>query len=180
MWRTFKKSRWCHLYNDLLLSEEVWIWYTKGHMIHQDIKSGIPTAMKARDAVRLTTLRAVATACMNELVATKRKPDEMLADEEVLAVIRREVKKRKEAATAFRTGAREELAANEEAERVVLETFLPTQMSEEEVRAVAEAKKTELGVTDKKDMGRFMGAVMKELAGKADGAVVKKVIDSLF
>ena len=137
-------------------------------------------AMKAKDALKVSTLRGLMAAFTNELVAAKKKPDEPVEDDMAVAVIRREVKKRKEASEAFRTGNRSELADKEDAERVILEAYLPALMSREDILKIAEAKKTELGVTDKKDMGRFMGAVMKELAGKADGGDVKAVVDSLF
>lgn len=145
-------------------------------MIQSDIKNGIILAMKARDSVRTETLRGLSAAFTNELVATKRKPTDELPDEDAHAVIRREVKKRKEAAEAFRKGGREESAQKEEAERVILESFLPPQMSEEDVQKIVITKKTELAVTDKKDIGRLMGAVMKEVSGKADSDVVKKLV----
>ena len=75
---------------------------------------------------------------------------------------------------------RPELAEPEKEELVVLESYLPQMMSEEEIRPVAEAKKAELGVDDKAKMGILVGAVMKELKGKADGGDVKKVVESLF
>ena len=136
--------------------------------------------MKAKETLKVETLRGLKAAFTNELVATKKKPDEPVEDEMAFAVIRREVKKRKEASEAFRTGNRPELADKEDAERAILESYLPALMSREDILKVAEAKKAELGVTDKKDMGRFMGAVMQELKGKADGADVKAVVDSLF
>ena len=120
------------------------------------------------------------TAFTNELVATSRKPQEMLTDEEVVAVIRRLAKQRKESITQFVAGAREDLAEVERAELVVLETYLPILMSREEILKVVEAKKHELGVTDKAKAGILMGTIMKDLKGKADGPLVKDVIDSLF
>ena len=149
-------------------------------MLHQKIKAEIPTAMKAHDQLRLDTLRGLTAAFTNELVATKHKPDEELPDEGVLAVIRREVKKRKEAAEAFDKGGRKESADKERAEQVILEAYLPAMMAEADVQKIVEAKKAELGVTDKKDIGRLMGAVMKQTAGLADGQVVKKLVESLF
>lgn len=136
--------------------------------------------MKARDTIRVQTLRGLSAAFTNELVAKGKKPNEDLPDEDALAVVRREVKKRKEAADAFRSGGREESAQKEEAERAILEAYLPAMMSADDIRKIAEAKKAELGVTDTKDMGRLMGAVMKELAGKADGNDVRNVIESLW
>src|SRR3989344_4576767 len=125
-------------------------------MLQNQIKSEIQVAMRARDQLKLDTLRGLSAAFVNELVATKRKPDEEIPDEDALTVIRREVKKRKEAAEAFKTGNRPELAEKEEKERLMLEAYLPTMMSQDGIRKVAEAKKTELGITDKKDAGKLM------------------------
>ncbi len=137
-------------------------------------------AMKAREALKVEVLRGLMSAFTNELVATKRKPTDELPDEDVLGVIRREVKKRKDASEQFRAGNRPELADKEDAEKVMLDAYLPAMMSAEDVKKVAEAKKAEMGVTEKKEMGKLMGAVMKELGGKADGDTVKEVINSLF
>ncbi len=149
-------------------------------MMQKSIKDEIIVAMKAKDPLKTNTLRGLTAAFTNELVATKRKPTDELTEEEALGVIRREVKKRKEAATAFRSGGREESAQKEEAERALLEAYLPAQMSSEEIQKIAHAKKAELGITEAKDSGRLMGAVMKETAGKANSEDVKVVIDSFF
>ncbi|MDO8523727.1 MAG: GatB/YqeY domain-containing protein [bacterium] len=149
-------------------------------MLQQTIKTDMVSAMKAKDALRVETLRGLMAAFTNELVATKKKPDEAVPDEMVLTVIRREVKKRKEAAEAFRSGNRAELADKEDKERAMLEAYLPAMMSRDDIKKIVEAKKTELGVSDKKEAGKLMGMVMKELQGKADGTDVKAVIDSLF
>ncbi len=141
--------------------------------------------MKAHDQLRLDTLRGLTTAFTNELVATKRKPDEELPDEDAIAVIRREVKKRKEAAEAFDKGGRSESAEKERMEQRILESYLPALMSKDDIRKIVEAKKAEMGVdpstsSGQANKGKFMGAVMKELKGKADGMLVKEVIDSAF
>lgn len=149
-------------------------------MLQKQIKTDMIAAMKAKDSVKVNTLRGLMAAFTNELVATKRKPDEELPDEDVLGVIRREVKKRKEAAEAFQKGDRQESADKERSEQALLEAYLPAMMSEEDVQKVVEAKKAELGISDKKDMGRLMGAVMKELSGKADGTLVKTICEKLF
>lgn len=146
-------------------------------MIQNDIKQQITEAMKARDSIKVETLRGLSSAFTNELVATNRKPTDELPDEDALKVIKREVKKRKEASEAFDKGGRKESAEKERAEQAILEAYLPESMSEEDVMKVVEAKKAELGVSEKKDMGRLMGAVMKELAGNADGDVVKNAVD---
>lgn len=136
--------------------------------------------MKAKDVLRVEVLRGLKAAFVNELVATKRLPTDQIPDDDALNVIKREVKKRKEAAEAFRSGNRAELAEKEEKEQAILQAYLPPTMPREEILKVALAKKLELGITDKKDMGKFMGLVMKELAGRADGGDVKDVVASLF
>ncbi|MEK7530622.1 MAG: GatB/YqeY domain-containing protein [Patescibacteria group bacterium] len=149
-------------------------------MMQDTIASDMITAMKAKEALKVEVLRGLKAAFTNELVATKRKPTDPLSNDDVISVIRREVKKRKESVEAFRTGNRPELAEKEEAELVILNAYLPAQMSKDDIKKIAEAKKAEMNVTDKKDMGKFMGAVMKELAGRADGGDVKDVVNSLF
>lgn len=145
-----------------------------------DIKTHMVEAMKAKDAVKLQTLRGLLSAFTNELVNLKRTPQDTLSDEEVLAVIRRAVKQRKDSIEQFVAGGRPELADDEKAELAVLETYLPALMSEEDVMKIALAKKEEMGEIDKSKAGQFMGLLMKELKGKADGDVVKKVVDSLL
>ena len=148
--------------------------------IHETIKAGIPDAMRAKDQVRLRTLRSLATAMTNEVVAKKRKPDEFLTDDEALAVLKRAANQRKDSIEQFTAGGRPELAEPEQEELAVIESFLPAQMSREEIEAAARAKMAELGITEKKDVGRFIGALMQDLKGKADGGEVKAVVDSLL
>ncbi len=149
-------------------------------MLQQKIKADSAVAMKARDQLKLDTLRGLSAGFTNELVSKKMKPTDELPDSDALNVIRREVKKRKEAADAFRKGGREESALKEEAERAILETYLPATMSQDDIRKIAAAKKDELGITDKKEAGKLMGLIMKELQGRANGEDVKKAVDSLF
>lgn len=136
-------------------------------------------AMKAKDEVRLRTLRSLSTAMTNEVVAKKRKPDEFLTDDEALAVVKRAASQRKDSIDQFTKGGRPELAEPEIAELAVIESFLPEQMPREEIEAIAKAKIAELGA-DKSKMGMLMGAVMKETKGRADGTVVKEVIEGLL
>jgi uncharacterized protein len=136
--------------------------------------------MKAKEEVRLRVIRHILSTATNELVATNRTPQDMLTDDELLAVIKRLAKQRKESITQYEAANRPELAAPEKEELVVLEAYLPQMMSQDEIRPIAEAKKGELGIEDKSKMGMLVGAVMKELAGKADGGDVKQVVESLF
>lgn len=149
-------------------------------MVHEQIKDQIKEAMLAKDAVRLQTLRGLLSAFTNELVAKKRKPQEVLEDEDALAVIGRAVKQRKDSIEQFEKGGRADLAEDEKAELAILTTYLPAQMSKEEVMEAVLAKKAELRVTDKAMAGKLMGTIMKDLKGKADGDMVKAVIDEAF
>lgn len=148
--------------------------------IHESIKAGIPEALRAKDDARLRTYRSLATMMTNEVVAKKRKPDELLTDEEAVTVLKRAANQRKESITQFEQAGRMELSGGEKEELAIIESLLPPQMSREEIEAVAKAKMAEMGVTGKADMGRFMGALMQDLKGKADGGDVKAVVDSLL
>ena len=148
--------------------------------IQSDIVDHMKDAMRAKDTVRLTVLRGLKTAFTNELVAQKEAPDGELSDEKALEVIMREAKKRKDSIEQFRNASREELAADEEAELAILEEFLPEQMSKEDIVVAVQAKKSELGVADASGKGMLMGAVMKDLKGKADGNLVKEVVDEVL
>ena len=149
-------------------------------MVQKEIKEKIKDAMKARDEIKLSVLRGLSAAFTKELVATKRKPDEELTDDEAIAVIKKQAKQRRESIEQFKSGGRNELAEKEEKELAILSEYLPEEMSRQEIEKIANIKKAELGVTDKSKMGILMGAVMKETKGKADGAVVKEVVDLLF
>lgn len=148
--------------------------------LHKDIHAKIKEAMLAKDSLRLTVLRGLVSAFTNELVAKGRKPQDELADDEALAVIKRAVKQRRDSIEQFTKGARMDLVANEEAELKILETFLPKMMSKEEIKKIALAQKEKLNITDKAGLGKFMGVLMKELKGQADGTDVKEVVDGLF
>lgn len=149
-------------------------------MITQSIRDDLNVAMKEKAEPARTVLRGVISAFTNELVAKNLKPTDELSDEDALAVIRRQVKQRKDAIEQFTKGGRDDLAENEKAELVVLEKYLPQMLSEDEIRPIAEAKKEALGVDDKAQIGKLIGALMGELKGKADGGDVKKVVENLF
>lgn len=149
-------------------------------MIQEDIKAKVKEAMIARDSVRLDVFRGMLAAFTNELVAKGKKPQEMLSDEEAMAVITRLGKQRKDSITQFRAGGRDDLVKEEEAQLAIIETFLPKLMSAEDVSIVVLSKQSEMGITDPTKKGMLMSAVMKDLKGKADGSVVKEVVDALF
>ena len=148
--------------------------------LHESIKAGIMVALKAKDEVRLRTLRSLTTAMTNEVVAKKRKPDEFLTDDEAMAVLKRAANQRKDSIEQFEKGGRPELAAPEKEELSIIESFLPAQMDRAQIEDVARAKMAEMGVTSKAEMGKFMGSLMKDLGGQADGNLVKEVLNDLL
>ena len=149
-------------------------------MLHEQTKNGVMEAMRAKDGVRLETLRAMLAGFTNELVSRGRKPNEMLTDEEAFSVVTRLAKQRKDSIEQFKKGGREDLVKEEEAQLSILETYLPKMMDRNEVEKLVQAKKTELGINDATKKGMLMSSVMKDLKGKADGATVKEIVDSLF
>jgi uncharacterized protein YqeY len=142
--------------------------------LHDRILSELVQAMKEKNVQKLAVLRMVKAAL---LVAAKEKPKdagEKLTDEEVVAILKREAKKRKESAEAFTAGDRVDLAENEQAELVIIQEYLPAQMSEADIRAVVEGVIAEKG-TD--NFGAVMGAAMEKLKGQADGGVVRSIVN---
>ncbi|OGZ03768.1 MAG: hypothetical protein A2648_02330 [Candidatus Lloydbacteria bacterium RIFCSPHIGHO2_01_FULL_41_20] len=149
-------------------------------MLHKQIHEELKDAMRAKDTIRLNVLRGLLSAFTNELVTKKRKPSEELDDNEAIEVIRRGIKQRKDSIGQFEKGGRKDLADNEKAELPHLERYLPIQMTEAEISPLVEAKMKELGVSDKAGAGKLLGALMKDLKGKADGTLVKNIVDGLL
>jgi len=148
--------------------------------LQEQVKEQMKNAMRERNMSAVTTYRGLMSAFTNEVVAEKMSPDTPVNDEMAIKVITREAKKRKDSISQFTDAGREDLAADERAELALLEVFLPTLMSIDEITAIVSAKKTEMGITDPSEKGKFIGVIMGELKGKADGADVKTVVDSLF
>lgn len=149
-------------------------------MLQTDLKEMMKDAMRAKDQVKLGVVRGLIAACTNESVTKGYGPDGVLTDDEVLSVVMRAAKQRKDSISQFTEGGRPELAEGEQAELSILETMLPAQMSRDEIVAAATAKAAEMGVTDKTKANMLMGSLMKDLKGRADGTIVKEVIDGMF
>jgi uncharacterized protein YqeY len=143
----------------------------------QTIREKMKDAMRAKDTMATDTLRGLMATCTNELITLKRKPTDVLTDAETMTVIKRLIKQRKDAAEQFRTGGRADLADKEDTERALLEVFLPTQASAEEIEAVVKAKIAELGVADKAGAGKLIGAIIKHFGGNADGGLIKTAVE---
>lgn len=144
------------------------------------VQEQIKNALRAKDTVRLTTLRGMLAAFINELITKGRKPNERLEETEATGVIRRLVRQRRNSIEQFEKGGRLDLANNEKAELSILEEFLPTQITESQIREIALKKKEELAITDMTKAGILTGAVMRETAGVADGKEVKKIVEEIL
>jgi len=146
----------------------------------EQIRTDMKGAMRAKDQLKLDTLRGALSAFTNELVAKGKKPTEPVDDAMAVTVLKRLAKQRKDAAEQYTSGKRPELAEKELSELKVIEGYVPAGASKDEIEKVARAKISELGISDKSGAGKLTGAVMKEFAGRADGGDVKDVIAFLL
>jgi len=153
--------------------------------MHEKIKNQIKDALRAKETVRLEVLRGLSALFTNELLKKKVSKNSdaptLLTDEEVIAIIRKSVKQRKDSIEQFAKGGRKDLVKKEQAELVILESFLTKMMSREEIEKIIQKKLKTDKITkiDTTKIGQFIGQIMKELKGKADGADVKVVIEKL-
>ncbi len=135
--------------------------------LKEQLHADLTEAMRSQDDVRRSTLRMVLTSVTNEEVSGKQARE--LSDDDVLKVLARELKKRKEAATAYRDAGHPDRAAAELAEGAVIEGYLPAQLSDEELAELVAAAVAEVGASGPQAMGQVMKAVQPAVAGRADG-----------
>jgi len=138
------------------------------------LQSDLNGAIKSRNTVVAETIRMVLSAITNEEVAGKEKRE--LSDAEVINVLTREAKKRREAAEAFENGGRADRAAAERAEGEVIASYLPEQLSEDEIKKLIAETIAAVGAAGPADMGKVMGSLKAKVAGKADGAIVSSLV----
>ena len=138
------------------------------------LQSDLNGAIKSRNTVVAETIRMVLSAITNEEVAGKEKRE--LSDAEVITVLTREAKKRREAAEAFENGGRADRAAAERAEGEVIASYLPEQLSEDEIKKLIAETIAAVGAAGPADMGKVMGSLKAKVAGKADGAIVSSLV----
>ena len=147
--------------------------------LENQIQSDIKAALIAKDAVALTSIRAIKAAIL--LAKTSEGgAKESLEDEEVIKIIGKLVKQRKESAAIYSQQTREDLAQNELAEAKVMEKYLPKSLSEEEVEAAVKEIIAQIGASSMADMGKVMGVATKKLAGAADGRVISTIVKKLL
>ncbi len=144
--------------------------------IQEQLSDDLKTAMKAQDAVTKDTVRLIRAAMKNAEI----EKGDALDDAGALDVLARMAKQYRDSITTYRDNGREDLAVREEAELAVVARYLPEQLGEDEVRALAEQAVAELGASGPQDRGKVMGKLMPQLKGKADGAVVNRIVGELL
>ena len=143
----------------------------------QQITEDMKTAMREKNTVALNTVRMLKSAIKNAAIE-KGGADAELTDTEVMAVVRKEVKKRQDSIEQYEAAGRDELAAQEKAEIEVLNGYLPEPLSEEEIASIVEAAIAEVGATSRKEMGQVMKIVQEKTAGRADGKTLSQAVMS--
>jgi uncharacterized protein len=136
------------------------------------LEEEVKQAMLARDATRRDALRLI----LSNLKSAEKELQRPLSDDEELQVLQRERKKRVEAAEAFRSGGRDDQAAQEEAELGILQEFMPEPLAEDDLERIVDDAIAENGATSLRDMGRVMADVMPQVAGRADGSAVSQLV----
>lgn len=143
---------------------------------HQ-IQTQLNEAMKAKDELKVSALRMLKAAILKYEMEGERKEAD---DEVILKIIQKEIKSRRDSASQFRKGNRPEKAEQEEKEIEILMGYMPPQMSEGELVAIAKEVIAQVGASSRADLGRVMGAMMTKVQGQADGALVSKVVNELL
>ena len=146
--------------------------------LEKKIQADMVAAMKAKEAVKLSSLRAIKAAIM--LAKTAEGATGEVSDQDIVKIIQKLVKQRKESAQQYNDAGRPELAANEVAEMEAMEVYLPKQLSEAEVEAELVKIIAEVGATQPSEMGKVMGIATKRLAGLADGRVISTLVKKLL
>ncbi len=140
--------------------------------LQEQLMAAMKEAMKAKDSERLNTIRLMRTALKNREIEARKELD----SQETIQVLSSLVKQRKEAAQVYRENDRPEMAEKEEAEIVVIQEFLPSQLGEAEIRQIIEEAVAETGASSMKDMGKVMKIVTAKTVGRADGRQVSELV----
>jgi uncharacterized protein YqeY len=144
--------------------------------IKDQIMADLKQAMKNKDQDRLRVLRSLKSKLLEREISERKGGEASLSDEQTIEVLMKAAKQRKESIEQFEKGERGDLADSEKKELEIIESYLPEMLSEDEIRDIAREKINEVGAENMADMGQVMGVMMKELKGKAEGALVSKVV----
>ncbi|MEM7593675.1 MAG: GatB/YqeY domain-containing protein [Cyanobacteria bacterium P01_A01_bin.83] len=146
--------------------------------LKEQIGEDIKTAMKAKDKIRLQTVRGIKKAILEKEVELRPKGQDSLNPEQEIELLSQQAKQRRDSIEQFKNAGRDDLAQKEEQELAIIETYLPEQVSDEEVEAIIDQIITDSGATTLKDLGKVMGPAMKQLKGKADGKKIQALVKS--
>ena len=150
--------------------------------LKKQLNADLNSAIKEGSGEKRDTLRLLLSSIQNEEIAVRAKGKEELDDEDVVKVLQKEAKKRKESITAYKEGGRDELVKKEEDELKVISSYLPEELSEEEIKKIVQSTIEKIRLRQpaegKEDFGKVMGIVMKETKGRADGALVKRIVEA--
>jgi hypothetical protein len=140
--------------------------------IAQRLEEDLKEALRARDTIRASTIRLAKAAMKNAEIERQRS----LTDDEIIAILQHEVKRRREAIEAFARGGRDDLVEKEQLEMAILLGYLPPALSEDDLRRLAAEVAAEVGAAGERDFGRVMGQVMRKIAGRAEGKTVERIV----
>ena len=144
--------------------------------VREKLEQDLKDAMRARDTIRVSVIRLARSEIRNAEIAKRRS----LTDDEIIEVLNRETKRRREAIELYEKGKRPDLVEKETAELHVLSEYLPQQMTEEEIAGIAQEVIAELNANSKADKGKAMSALMQRVRGRADGRLVSEAVDRLL
>jgi len=140
--------------------------------LKENLLSDIKGALKAKESLKLNTIRGLVSEIKNREIDLRRE----LGGDEIISIISTQIKKRKEAAALFKKGGRNDLFEQESQEMVILQEYLPEQVSEDELRRRVQEVITELGIAEMKDLGRVMKVIIPEFKGRADNGQIKNLV----
>jgi len=146
--------------------------------LKEQIGEDIKTAMKAKDKIRLQTVRGIKKAILDKEVELRPKGQDALTPEQEIELLSQQAKQRRDSIEQFTNAGREDLADKESQELAIIETYLPEQVSDEEIEAVIDELIANSGATTMKDLGKVMGPAMKQLKRKADGKKIQELVKS--
>ena len=144
--------------------------------LKEQIGEDIKAAMKAKDKVRLQTVRGIKKAILEKEVELRPKGQDSLNNEQEIELLSQQAKQRRDSIEQYQNAGREDLAAKEQEELAIIQTYLPEQVSHEEVEAIIDQIIADTGASSLKDLGKVMGPAMKQLKGKADGKKIQALV----
>ena len=146
--------------------------------LKEQIAEDIKSAMKARDKIRLETVRSIKKAILEKEVALRPKGQDSLTEEQEIELLAQQAKQRRDSIDQYQKAGREDLAEKEQQELAIIETYLPKQLDDAELEQILAQIIKDVGASSPKDLGKVMGTAMKQLKGKADGKKIQEMVKS--